>query len=439
MDQTKFNNLLSIMVFVDTTRINKLMCNPESQPYLDETLSWDQTVRDAIQSIRINKKFINKTEKLIPGILIKKISSPYESMKNEKIKKSFESNSPYTNKIVERQVEYFKTINVLKIPEENIVALSISSVLTFKNLSSFNLMFKTLNLNEQEVRNILGAKYQHFLQEVNKKYNPSNFFNIFEIKSKIIPTLTQQIKFLIEEDSKEQYRLLFALEFTKKLQTNNSLAKTYLQNLILDLSSQNFPASIFANELLWKTKNLNYLNINNGINKIFTDLSKIKEDVMIEYLQDKNISNPSIKYDIFNLSLDGYWDLFQLDPVLVKDILQERFLLDDITFCDYKYDCWDFLNSLNPQVQSNIKTKIYTDMNFQMENRYGNIATLEDLVDVIIFCQAPPKFLELGGIPELYSEARNLLTNFLKSIKWDINKLNYLNWKLEVNYKLTQN
>ena len=42
---------------------------------------------------------------------------------------------------------------------------------------------------------------------------------------------------------------------------------------------------------------------------------------------------------------------------------------------------------------SNIKTKIQTDMNFQMENRYGNIATLDDLVDIIIFCQTPPQFL----------------------------------------------
>lgn len=443
MDQTKFNNLLSIMVFVDTTRINKLMCNPESQPYLDETLSWDQTVRDAIQSIKIKEKYIEKINSLIPGKLLKKISSPNELMKNEKIKTEYKASSLYLKKLVQMKVEYFKSIDITKIPKDIVESLVITSILKPKSVSSLvnifenldktnikiidyrynlptlKLVFKTLNLNEDKIKKILDNKYNVFIEDVRKKYNPFTF--IF----KPIVTLEQQLQFLMN-DNDDIYIKTFVLNLCRQFKTNEKLCQTFLQNLIKDLAESTFSKSIFENILLWKFEP-----------SILLNLCKIEEENEIEFLE-KNYSS-EIKYDIFNLKLDDYWALFQLDPVLVKNILQERFLLDDITFCDYQYDCWDFLNSLNPQVQSNIKTKIHTDMNFQMENRYGNIATLENLVDIIIFCQTPPQFLQLNGFPELYSEARKLLTNFLKSIKWDMNKLNYLNWKLEVSYKLTQN
>lgn len=419
MDRTKFFNLLSIMVFIDTTRINKLMYNPSSQPYLNESLTWEQIVQDEIKSIKISEKYSNKIDSLIPGKLLKKISNPYEAMKNEKIKKDYRTNQVYLKKLVQKKVRYFKSIDVSKIPKDGIEKLNTSSLFLLKTVPTLKLLFKSLNLNEDNIRKILDCKYNLFIQEVRKKYYPFTFI------SKPIPTLEEQLNFLMDDDN-EIYRITFILELIEQFKTNENLSKEFLKNLIINLSENTFSKSIFEDIGLWKFQS-----------SILLDLCKIEEENEIEFLE-KNYSS-KVKYDIFNLKLDGYLDLYQLDPVLVKDILQERFLLDDLTFCSYKYDCWDFLNGLNHQVITNIKTKIHTDMIFQMENRYGNIATLEDLVDVIIFCQVPPKFLELDGVSELYSQARILLTNFLKSIEWNMNKLSYLNWNLEVSYKLTQN
>lgn len=425
MDATKFFNLLSIMVFVDTTRINKLLSNPSSQPYLNESSSWEQIVRDEIKSIKINEKYVEKIDSLIPGKLIKKISNGHELMKNEQICKSFKSDPSNTNKIIERKIKYFKSIDLESMPSSTIVSLSISSTISSTiTMPNFKLALDQLELNDDKIKNILGVGYDIFIQEVKQKYYPYSLMSLFKTKANNQPTLEQQINFLMEKDTNVQFKLLFELEFAKKIQTNHLLARTYLQNLILDLQPQTFHSSIFARNELWKDK--------------ASDLSKVEEEVIGEFLEATYPFNQSIKYGIFHLGLDDYWVLSQLDPELVKSIFQERFLLDDITFCAYKYDCWDFLDGLNYRVASNIKTKIHTDMYYQMENRYGDIATLEDLVDVIIFCQAPPKFLELNNNSGLYSGARKLLIDFLKSIEWDMNKLSYLNWNLEVSYKLTQ-
>ncbi len=144
-----------------------------------------------------------------------------------------------------------------------------------------------------------------------------------------------------------------------------------------------------------------------------------------------------VKYDYY-LNFADYWTLFQLDPVLVTEIIEYSFLVDDYTFSEYKYS-WDFLDSLNPRVKQNIITKHNSDRDRVLENRYGLIASLEDLVDIAIFCQFPPTFLrpENDGT-EYYDENAQVLFKLLESYGWNMNKLDYLNWDLVISYNLVR-
>lgn len=266
-------------------------------------------------------------------------------------------------------------------------------------------------------------------------YKTKNFDDEFkcsnlENKIEFIKSYKNQLNQIIDTNRLSNFII-------KKIDTDNEFSKKYLKNIILNITDDMVATLTYnaLNDLTLTDNNYmliscNYLwDLNCGKTSIYDNLENINKKHYEDYYYNVYSKQFPDKVEYYYcLSLEDYYELYKVNPNLLKSIIQDYCLVDDFTFCNYKYS-WDFLNSLNDRVKQNIINKCNSDNNTNIKNRYGHVETLEDIVDIRIFCQFPPKFLRTDQ-RIYYDDYQDLLIKLLKSFNWDMNKLDYLNYDI---------
>lgn len=427
-DQIKFEQLLTVLVLIEQFGTHGFFGSSKKKDISLSSLS-REFVKNRIQTISISTEHVDKVRTLLPDRLIQNLHIPIVLPFDQA--KDFEANSEYYLAMVEEKIEFFKLLSQDEITDDIIKSVTSSYIIGNNELIMF------LSTDEKLLDSYSSDKFK---------------------KNKDLTTFESKITYLKSLDkfgihSAIQYLSLIKI-LKEKLCSDITFARNHIYQLIQNLTKENFSDSIFKKTYFWRTDKVRYSSTNNKSdeendenndedqdddNLIVSSLKSIEKIHEEKYYREvySKAHPEKVKYDYY-LNFADYWTLFQLDPVLVTEIIEYSFLVDDYTFSEYKYS-WDFLDSLNPRVKQNIITKHNSDRDRVLENRYGLIASLEDLVDIAIFCQFPPTFLrpENDGT-EYYDENAQVLFKLLESYGWNMNKLDYLNWDLVISYNLVR-
>jgi len=419
-EQIKFEQLLTVLVLIELFGTHGFFGSAKKQDISLSSLT-REFVRYRIQNIIIPHEFIENVELLLPNKIIRNMQIPIFLPLD--LNKEFKSYQEYWQKMVEEKIEFFKSL------DENVIT---DEVITYlRSLYKFG-------KSEHDLIILLSSD-----ETLLDTYSSNNLK-----KNKNLKTFESKIAYL---------KTLSMLELRKMIDTNTlskilkgmlsdvSFARNHLFQLIQNLNKENFSNSIFDCNFYWQTiYGLDGLDGSGELNKKNNNSIKSKLELIERSHNEKfyvevysKLHPENVKYDCY-LNFTDYWSLYQLDPVLVKDIINYNFLVEGCTFNEYKYS-WDFLNSLNPQVKQNIINKHNSDRDQNFKDRYGLINSLEDLVDIAIFCQFPPEFLRpQDGGTKYYDENKQVLFELLESYGWDMSKLDYLNWDLVISYSLVR-
>ncbi len=451
-EQIKFEQLLSILVLIELFGTHGFFGSCKKQDINLRSLT-REFVRHRIQTVSILPEYVEKIKLLLPDRLVQDLHIP--SIFSLDCDKEFKDNSEYCLAMAEEKIKFFKSLGKEEITDNIIKSVT----------SSYN-----IGRDQNELIEFLSADEKHLDIFSTAKFKKNKHLKTFESKIAYLKTLSKY-----DLRSEIDYMGLEKV-LQGKLCSDTSFARIHIHWLIQNLTIEKFNNSIFSNSYCWETFEDKYSSVykkmpNKTDNEVGEDDEVSLDDVEYNEDEDEEVgevekSNNSIasrlksiekshqkkyyievyskahpekaKYDYY-LNFEDYWALYQLDPILVKEIIESTYLVDDYTFGEYKHSSWDFLNSLNPRVRQNIITKHNSDKKSIIKNRYGPIESLEDLVDIAIFCQFPPTFLrpENDGT-KYYEENRQVLFELLESYGWDMNKLDYLNWDLIISYSLVR-
>jgi len=164
--------------------------------------------------------------------------------------------------------------------------------------------------------------------------------------------------------------------------------------------------------------------------KDIPEFESIKQKHLTKYYKDTWIkANPTKAKFQYYLNWIDHWDLYCGCKTEYLEMIQSNCLVDDYTFSKYKYDYYGFLDCLSPTVRVNIINKINADNNLEISDRYGQIVSLEDMVDIAIFIQDPPEFLKSSEL-KYYDEYNKMMYQYLANIQWDMSKFDYKSWNI---------
>lgn len=415
-EQVEFENLLKICVLIDNFGTYGLFGSAKSKKINLELLSRGQ-LEKYIRSTIIPEELIDQIEQQMPGKLIKLLEIPF--IMPTELEKKFIQTPEYFDPYAEELIQFYKNLNIDTDIDNDIDIIEI---------------VRKINFDQKELKlifELFGGITENTIKQILKNLYPIFELNVSHLD---ISTLEEKINYLFTEKT---YRFSIK-DYIKTNFTDENICRQVLKiaidNLTIDKLKSDF--NPFVLNYRWTTnKKADGQKI--VISKEITNISeknKFKYYSEIYINDPENKSEPKYKY---YLNFLDYWELYKLNPAIIKQLIEYNFLVDDYTFAEYKHNDWSFLDCLNPDVKQNIITKHNSDKVRNIHNRYGEIRTLEDLVDIIIFCQNPPNFLRSDDTStKYYEEYSEILDGFLKSIGWNMNKLDYLNWNLE--YKLSR-
>lgn len=453
-EQIKFEQLVTVLVLVELFCTHCLFGSAEKQTISLDDLS-REFVRKRFQSTGIPTEFVEKVSARIPGRLIQDMSMPIIFPYD--MEKDFKANPEYYLPMVEEKIQFFKSLDQEELTDELVKTVCTSCRLGRTNLE----LIEFLSTDEKLLETFSTARFKGNSDLSNKPFE-------------------SKIAYLKSLDRIGIYRSINVSDLSRmlvnKLNSDIEFARNHIYQLIQSLTRESFADSIFDDVYCWKCEKYMFNHSTNKLEEvesvdeddesvddedeelvdgedeggpveptepddsIISKLRAIETSHQEKYYRDvySKAHLEKVKYNYY-LNFADYWVLYQLDPTLVKDIVQSCFLVDDYTFCEYKHS-WDFLDSLNPRVKQNIITKYNSDKKRVIKNRYGTIESLEDLVDIVIFCQFPPTFLRLQADEgtQYYRENEQVLFELLESYGWDMGKLDYLNWDLVISYNLVR-
>ena len=443
-EQVKFENLLKICVIIESFGTHGYFGSAKHKQLDSIELTRDQ-LRKQFQSNKIPKEFVDRVDKHLPGKLIKDLACPYFFPHD--MDERFKADTEYFEPFAQEVIKFYQDLNIDDLEIQTIQEL----VQTIKHSPEELKYIVQLqgDITDLTIQEILASRYERFAK-VTKNY-----------------TLEQKINLLFKD---QDYNYSIKC-YVNKLFESSELTIQVLKYVIQNLTPKklaHFSYQDFTNPYVLD-KDHRYKKANQDKepdeedeeadeeaeeddepdeeaedadeSKLSNQLDKIIKAHQFKYYSEKYIfdttkAKPHVpEYNNYLNFLD-YWELYKLDPVLVKEIVESNYLVDDYTFGDCKFTDWSFLDCAGPDVKQNIINKSISDAKHKIKDRYGHIKTLEDLIDIIIFCQIPPKFMRLEDGINYHDDYEKLLIQFLDSIEWDKSKLDYLNWNLEIVYVL---
>lgn len=378
----QFENNLTILELIDSFGTHCMFGSAEHKEYNQDQLDRKYLI-NCISKLSIPKEVCEWIETNMPNKLIRKLQIPSIILIDKDIDKSFTNNEKYCIPYIVEILQYFKDTVVPKLTEK-----------TKHNLLA---MLPIKFIPEEDYVKIV------------------NFDEVDEtVLDRVIGKTLQMTKL-----EKQNY-----IKNCSELNSLNlSKLKTYAYNnfdVLLDYLN--------IDNLIKQQVELSMLEIWFSLvdTKLHTGYAEIKKSHLIKYYTENDF--PDKEYNYY-LNFEDHWNMYVMSPTEYVKIITHNYCIDDWTFNSYTHDDYSFLDCFNENVKANIISKINADNNKVMENRYGKIYSLEDLVDINIFINNPPKFLELNGT-KYYDDYIEILINTLTKFGYDMNKLKYKKYKL---------
>ncbi len=306
-----------------------------------------------------------------------------------------------------------------------IFTLSLEYLLNYSFLTCLKDVFNFDTKTEIEIDNILTS---YGKTELNNNYLVKNIFGYVTH----YPTREDKIRFIMLlslSELKKSLILDYQIEHLILNKMNND--KQFLFDTIYNLAPTHY-----------QYVKLFYMNFNTNKNDIATlkNLEKeYKNKIYIDITPEENLD---ISY---YLNFEDHWVLYDKYPDKYMEFITSYLIIKTPTICNYLHSDYTFLQHYNKNVQQNIINKINSDNKhiiikpFLLKDAdivniiYGKINSLSDAVDISVFFQDPPNFINTYN----YSSKNNLfLQNILVKLNYDMNKLSYKNYNLKLTYEL---
>ncbi len=325
-----------------------------------------------------------------------------------------------------------------------------------KNVQKFKLSdelieWVKLNMPEKLIKHLNIPEFMYVAEKdfANDESYGSYISEVVKYLQTNLDNLSEQTKMKIAERIQWKKKLAHGKECLK----NKTKAQTDSKELFkeIKIKAQNYSKELFkelktisdAEKILSEAFTSGYFNKETFSdiefyisNPEYPELEEIKQSHLTKYYKEIWVeANPDKAHFGYYLNFSDHWDLYCACPTEYLKMIVSNCLVDDYTFEDYKFDYYGFLDYASPTVKTNIINKIKSDNNQKTTDRYGPIASLEDLVDVSIFVQNPPVFLRHSGL-NYYPEYNKMMYQYLASIEWNWNKLDYLTYNIIPSYRV---
>jgi len=375
-------------------------------------------------NINENKDWINEH---MPGKLISKIKndniSSYFILTDKK--KEMEEHIDYKNVLIDIKLETYKEIchdfNETNIEEFYKKIISICYSQDKQNIS----------IDKRDIINLLTT---HIISEEDKNYFIQNFKNKLNDKKDIY----NEVNNLSFED--------FMIKI-KDFINSDDINKFFGPLCIMSFNKMNPETK----KLLVCDFILNYDSFHNVINNIYFGIilignesfgkkeKKIQQKYFKECVYDTLPEEEKSKYTVLSIDFDSHYEFYKLDEKEYMQVLYFNALCDDWTFPYYPYSDFTFLDGFNTETKNSIISKINADttMNSKasVQEKYGEITTLDNFIDISIFTEDPPDFLKYNQCKYI-PEHIEIMLNYLKDFNYDEKKLNYKKYKINISFTI---
>jgi hypothetical protein len=284
--------------------------------------------------------------------------------------------------------------------------------------------------------------------------NVDDKIKIIELLSNFIETKEEQDNFIINFNKSNDSDLSFdTLSISIKNHIINGTQKTIfsiicneLFKIISDENKILFVNNYIKNDIT-DTLFINILPLTpyNTRSKILSNKLFMKEEK--ELLQDffeKNIYDTleeeiKLKHTKYSINFDSHYEFYKLDEKEYTKVLCYHNLIDDWTFNNFRFDNYSFLDGFNDEVKKCIISKINADINHNSEGsifeKYGEITSLNNLIDISFFMENMPEFLRQSD-RDYHQEHIDVMLKYLKDINYDENKLIYSKYKMNISFTI---
>jgi hypothetical protein len=261
---------------------------------------------------------------------------------------------------------------------------------------------KALRTKEEKlIKNKTDEEIMYFINSCSEEYIEENLISTYK--------LTDTLTIIMTHDEK----IAFVDDFIK----NADLSKT---NLITTYMDHEVRKKIYENK------------------ECSTKEKETKFEYFVAHIYNDLTEEEKIKHNKYTIDLDTHYELYkQYEEEYIK-LLTPYFLTLDWTFRSYGYDNFDFLNGFNDKVKDNLKKKIHADAHHKTKDdeRYNEITSLNDLVDITLFVENPPYFLKPFDC-EYHQKHIDEMMFYVKDFGYDENKLVYKKYKMNISFELT--
>lgn len=401
----RYENTMKIL-----TLLNEFYHLGKKDICLEKVLSRDYMI-NYVQRLLISNELVEWIQTNMPNKLITILDLPYFMHDVEKV---FEKDTTHYYPCVNELLEIYKTNLFPKLTDKD-----------KKNLQSKAKLYKIIPVEDYakvcKIDNLTEDVLDSII--IKQKKVGNKIFSFFELtkeqKQKYIKDSLLNLS--LENINQKAIVDIVYSDFDKVIEYYN------LDNFIkLNISIENMLLNLTVLTYNYKS------NIEAKTNKIKkTHLEKYYRNV---YVHTQPESNKKYRY---YLNFEDHWNLYNQNETKYLEILMNNCISDDYTFNDYKHTDYSFLNSFNENVKQNLITKINSDTNRVIENRYGIVNCLEDFLDICVFIHMPPNFLKLDGI-EYSDDSNAILLATLNTIGYDMGKFKYLKYNLRQTIELVE-
>jgi hypothetical protein len=398
-NRINWENNLKILALIDSFGTSGFFGSAEFKQIDTEQILSRAYLINYIKKLQVPKKLVDWIETNMPNKLIKKLYVPL--CLDVKVENNFKSDKEYYLLYLNDLLEFYHTKLVVLLTNDEKTKLVNS--LRIYNLISKDDYLKISNIDNLE-EDVLNKTI---------KIKPDNFIKYTKTQKQ------DYIKKVFTEKNSQ-------LDITINIRAIEEIVYSNFDVVMSYLNLENFQTQKIDYKVLSCFDILSY---NYGLHE---KTQSIKDTHLTKYYTDvyaKTQLESTLNYKYY-LNFEDHWNMYCIASDKYLDLLTHNFLIDDYTFNYYPHDDFKFLNGFNDTVKQNIITKIQSDNNQVITNRYGKIHSLEDLVDISVFIQNPPSFLKLDGI-DYYGEYNLVLAQVLKQFGYDMSKLQYTKFKLK--------
>lgn len=421
IERQKFENNLSVLMLIVFFGTNGVF---GSQKYIDidlNTLMNRQVLIQFVKKMNIPSNMVDWINETMPNKLVKSYKPSIPLCSWSEVKNDKNIYSQYIKEVIEiykREIYNLdskiidKLLNdIIKKSLSDNDMLSIQEILSCYDIKDEFSISRLFNLETWD---------KILYPEINKKYQVKNIFGWIKHQ----PTLEEIYEYL-----------LFVCE------TNPTLIKSHLRPHAItgnNIKKENKIELVVKALDKIDTETYNYLFFNFiQIDQIYkNEITKLTDKYKIKYYEEVYCpNNPSCAN--YHLEFEDHWNLYLVDQEKYVEIVSYNTLVIDYAFSHYKGSNFDFLNGFNPNVKQNLINKIIADNDnkHDMDLHYGKIYSLDDLVDINVFIQDPPEFLKSNDL-SYYENYSQILQQFLLKIGYDMSKLNYKKYKMNITFDL---